>query len=366
MKRKTASLTLFTLFLSTLTPAELFAERILKVITFNVAGIPLIHPHISQRIPAIARRLKEGNYDLAFLQEVWIEKDIETFKKEAGFPYAASHYQGWRSNGLVILSKFPILKNDFIRYTNRAPMTKFFTDADALVRKGAIALRLKTPYGEWDVYNTHLIAKIRYLNQQTIRMTQIFELFELTKKFSEGRPFMFAGDFNFPTDSPEKAILDNLFGLQDICLRGTRDICGPTSRRSGRIDYLLVADKSLVKEVKPSFKETFKSNSEEIAYSDHKAIEALFSSHLIHRPVRPNPHKQAEALKTIETRIENIILGLKEKSKKRRWIPLYGFFHSRWTYQLRESLTSVKNRALKKRQDIEWELKKKGKAGWIY
>lgn len=61
----------------------------LKLLTFNVAGIPLMHSRWAKRRKAIARGLSEADYDIIALQEVWFDRSAKILFRDSGFAHKA-------------------------------------------------------------------------------------------------------------------------------------------------------------------------------------------------------------------------------------------------------------------------------------
>lgn len=264
-----------------------------SVLTFNAAGIPFIDLTRAARMAAIADRLGRGAYDLALFQEVWLDRDANTLAKGGGFPFSARRSKGPIGNGLLILSRFPVSSWAYRPYSVKFPGSK-----DDWIGRGALAARLQTPFGDWDVYDTHLS---HVPSAAVARMVQLFELSRFIEEFSSGRPFLLAGDFNFPPHSAEAEVLRGLLGLEDVCLAERADSCGATSRgTSRRVDYLLVADADESRQTRSSFAETFPHHGAEMNYSDHLAVESRLSANLIGKVRRPMPEQRRLALRTVE------------------------------------------------------------------
>ena len=61
-------------------PAAYAEEATLKVLTYNIWGIPIITPARSARVEAIGDAIAELAPDLVTLQEVWLEEDAEALR----------------------------------------------------------------------------------------------------------------------------------------------------------------------------------------------------------------------------------------------------------------------------------------------
>lgn len=278
-------------------PASATQERPLRVISFNVAGVPVIDRTRDFRINAIAAGLKDVRRDIALLQEVWLDGDAATLQRGGVFWYGARDSRGLLGNGLLTLSRFPVARRQFRPYSVTYPWGR-----DAWIARGVLVatLETRTASGYWDVYNTHLT---HLEDQPAVRMAQIFELSEFIREYSAGRPFLLAGDMNFTPDSAEAEVLRGFLGLEDPCRPAGNEVCGPTSGGSRRIDYLLVASAGLATQAAISFTSAVAHGDGAIPYSDHRAVEALLDAKLVQAQARPDPERARGAARIAEAMI---------------------------------------------------------------
>jgi endonuclease/exonuclease/phosphatase family metal-dependent hydrolase len=215
------------------------AETKVRLLSYNMAGIPLVQRLAGDRIAELGRHLE--HYDVVGLQEVWNELDFQRLRDIAGFPNSLRRYEFPVGNGLVLLSRFPVVEWRFYPFAGRAAPHLLFAngDGDSICTKGAIAARLKTPDGELDVYATHVIANDSPLEDDEIRVSQMLDLDDAIRDFSKGRPFVVLGDFNMNPASSQIRMLLGLLGATDACMRSGKDMCGPTWKNDTRIDYIL-------------------------------------------------------------------------------------------------------------------------------
>ena len=110
----------FWLFLALLAPRPSCAAPLLKALTYNVNGIPIVTPHWTQKRDAIGRKLREGGYDLIALQEVWFDSDALALAEASGLTYHARYGRSISiGTGLAILSRYPILEKHERAFTCR-------------------------------------------------------------------------------------------------------------------------------------------------------------------------------------------------------------------------------------------------------
>lgn len=257
------------------------AERPLRVLSYNVGAIPFVHRFSSDRVRKIAEELAASDYDVVALQEVWTDADFERLGA-AGFPFALRVETSLAGNGLATLSRWPVVHSRFVPFSaGGAPHNLLLKlDGDALCSKGVLAARLRTPAGEVDVYNTHLISNDSPAENDLVRTTQILELDRTIREFSTGRPWVLLGDMNFEPGGEQFELLRSLLGVQDPCFRDGLERCGATYGRR-RIDYVFGPRAS----VALAFHRPALVRGVPMLLSDHSAgVEARLPS-----PMRPAP-----------------------------------------------------------------------------
>lgn len=279
----------------------------IRVISFNVAGVPVIDRSRPARIAAIGRELGRAGYGIGLFQEAWLDKDAGLLAREGGFPYMARRGGGLLGNGLLIASRWPVKEN-----AHRAFRVKNVPGADSFIERGALGARIETPAGPLDVFVTHLTHEPGE-EAVAVRLAQVLELSEFVKDFSGGRPFLLGGDFNFFPGSTEAKVLRGLLGLQDSCLDAQGERCGVTSPDSGRrIDYLFLPDISGVSP-RLAFGGTFSHEGETLPYSDHLALEVTLDPAVLRSAARPRPGDEARALDIVACALADEVRRLREE-----------------------------------------------------
>ena len=163
-----------------------------KIVTFNVYMKPEIgnESFPTQRMNAICHVLKNkshkhnNDWDVVLLQEVWTV-GARKILKDCGYQYSVDIGEGhWNvseagkhqgedyrpmpgshgqelslDSGLLILSRFPVLKALRYQFNNGGHLTSVFKDGERLVNKSVYLAQLQLNNGEkiW-IANTHLIA----------------------------------------------------------------------------------------------------------------------------------------------------------------------------------------------------------------
>ncbi len=315
----------------------------LKVLTFNVGGIPIVHPHWQKRLHAIGPALREAGYDLVALQEVWRDKDALALSRESGLPHFARYERGIAlGTGLVLLSRFPILEKSQATFTCK-PSKLRILQGEAIANKGVLMARVMTPAGPLDVYNAHLISDYPRAPYRALRLTQLFELSEMVERLSSDRPFLILADLNAGPGDLEYEVLRDLLGLEDPCLRKGRELCGRTDGVK-RVDHVLFPrGGSLSATVQTAFTEPISGTV--IPYSDHSALEASLGRRLLSLRLNPDSERRARALKSVQAEISGMTEAMGRRAGRRAWIPVYGFLMSlRYDHQLAQ-LSGLKTRA---------------------
>jgi sphingomyelin phosphodiesterase 2 len=132
----------------------------LSVLTLNIWGLWRVSKKREERVRLIAQYLRSCTEDVVLLQEVWVDADAQTLiraGKAAGLTHCTHFRSGIFGAGLVTLSRHPIIRHQFWRYA-AAGFASSIGCGDYYAGKGVGWVRLSTPLGEVDVFNTHLHA----------------------------------------------------------------------------------------------------------------------------------------------------------------------------------------------------------------
>ena len=303
--------------------AEPKAPGTLRVLTLNVAGIPVVHPRLGRRVAAIGRALADGGYDLVALQEVWRDGDSEALARASGLSYAARYGRSLAlGSGLTILSRWPIVRTEERVFSALRPSLMNLAQGEPLAHKGFLMARVATPWGELDVYDTHAIADYRTSLYQGLRLTQIFDLAEGARELSPDRPFLVLGDFNAGPGERDFEAFKSLLGLRDLCAPDGREVCGDPNRPR-RIDHMLVPGR-LNGRARRVLDTPIPGSAPPLAYSDHFGFAADVPAFLFGLRARPDPARRAAALREVEEVIARMIERLAARRLAKSWIPLYG------------------------------------------
>lgn len=253
-------------------PAQLKdASAELKVLTLNVWGLPsLLGKDRKARFERLGQTLND--YDIVTLQETF-SNDIEILRKSTRFPYHLRwNNTGLRmGSGLYVLSKYPIIRNDFRQFGN-------CTVADCLARKGVLFTRIDHPtLGAVDVYTTHYQAEAKPVAEK-IRIEEDNKVMqEFVGQNNSPYPTIITGDFNSKPDFPEYLDLNRRLPLIDTWRTANGNAPGYTSdpsnlykagkEQGARIDYIFVLKQN-----------TYKTSVQEVQVTHNKPVEGFFLS----------------------------------------------------------------------------------------
>lgn len=182
-------------------PEQADEAPVLRVLTYNVWGIPIITPARAARVRAIGDAIAEVEPDLVALQEVWMPEDGVALSRALarhGLVHSR-HFAGTfpGGSGLLIASRYPFREEHFRRYSQgKVPHTPWHLDW--IADKGAARVVVQTPAGDVDFAATHLQAGYGTDEYVTVQLSQMLEVAELLGAISTGpaRPLILAGDLN--------------------------------------------------------------------------------------------------------------------------------------------------------------------------
>lgn len=254
-------------------PFQKVSAKEIKALTYNIWGLPYPISKRIGRFPLIREKLPSFDADIIALQEAFTDK-ARVSSKAKGYNFKAygpgsSFFN--LSSGLVIMSKYPIMKTKTIKFDECQGW-------DCFANKGVVFARILIEGEELDVYATHLNAEGE---DEGPRFYQMRDFTEFVKENSLGRKAIFLGDFNFTErsflhdlfkgelgvlDSHQEFIIDNP-DLPDDVLRGS------TSSSGRRIDYIFVTPDLPIRKVDVVFKEKLYKGKQ---LSDHRAVLATF------------------------------------------------------------------------------------------
>jgi endonuclease/exonuclease/phosphatase family metal-dependent hydrolase len=173
----------------------------LTVVSWNIQMLPNFFRAFSadlrkrqrQRTPWIINYIKEKDYDVWVLQEVFDQDICRRLRRrlKAQYPYQIRPINKGRltSNGILILSKYPIKKLGHVVYEKGV-------GADKMAAKGCVLIELEKEGKKIQIAGTHLQAGGSE-ERMNIRAKQFLKIRELLDEYQqEGVPQLLAGDMN--------------------------------------------------------------------------------------------------------------------------------------------------------------------------
>ena len=174
----------------------------ISIISFNILDLPTFGAEERKsRLQEIGAYLRGPNPDIICLQESWnIEhRDLlhralgtENYRRTNGHARRVLFFMRLdTTGGLVIFSKFPILRSAFIpfpRFLNAA-IPEFFS------RKGFLDALLETPQGPLRIITTHL-HQPAFFGDAFVRRRQLAHALKHLDAADHALPTILAGDFN--------------------------------------------------------------------------------------------------------------------------------------------------------------------------
>lgn len=177
-------------------PHVAHAEETVRVVSWNVWGVPYVTPSLDARFDAIAEAVAPLRADVLALQEVW-EPEHGTLLRERLAEIGLVHTIHWidegRRSGLFIASRWPLEALAFERFRMGGdPLVPWHVDY--MADKGVALVRVNAPGRSFLVANTHLQAAYGAFEYTPIRVGQMLQLAALLDRV-EG-PLVVAGDLN--------------------------------------------------------------------------------------------------------------------------------------------------------------------------
>ncbi|HWA72555.1 MAG TPA: endonuclease/exonuclease/phosphatase family protein [Polyangiaceae bacterium] len=243
----------------------------LRVLSFNVWGVPRITPELEGRMRALPGAIAGEGADLVLLQELWEPAHAEAVARalrEKGYGYALYWAQPARGEtGLFAAAKWPLTPIGFQRYAaGRLPHS--FWHLDWLVSKGVASFWLETPLGRVLVENTHLQAQYRTDRYEGERLSQACELVFANRRYADSA-LILGGDFNSGAAESPRRTLAALGGLVDAYPSAGDDTV--YARSGGGLALRVLAGRAVLSEPLRL------DNGAVLALSDHRAVRVDFA-----------------------------------------------------------------------------------------
>lgn len=298
-----------------------------RVISLNCWGVPLVAKDRVLRMQAIGDALASMNLDLIALQEIYLQSDREIIieKLNQANRYYAKYFQsGVMGSGLFILSRHPILENNYWKFSLQGRPNDLIRP-DYYAKKGLAYVRIDSPAGIIDLYNTHLVAPYDEIGENVYfshRVAQAYQIAQILNAISQKTPAILAGDLNCPPEELTYRLLLQNASLTDSYAEAnpgdpgytiTEEIPYIKFHEPERADYILfrsggnlrmaLMDSSLVLDQLPEGLDV-----KIQAYSDHFGVLSEFNLALETEPVFQNngPIMEGDELE------ETILAGIKK------------------------------------------------------
>ncbi len=287
-----------------------------RVLTMNVAALPLVHANVGSRIDGIGAEIAAGGYDVVGLQELWLDRHANRLAKAAALPHVV---RSRRFSGLSILSRWPVSETEELTFSALRPSWLAIGNGEPAAAKGVLRAVVATPLGPLDVYAAHAIANYGAPDYESLRLTELFELAEFVLARSKGRAYVVLADLNTGRGKPDFEVFMDLLGARDA---------GPAAER--KIDFVLYSGGP-----EPDARAVLE------GLSDHKG----YAADLAPAAAAPDRKRREAALAAFDARVSRMIERLNAAAAKVSWIPLWGSLAARRYERQAAILTGLRERA---------------------
>ena len=185
----------------------------LRVVTWNVWGLRWITPRRAGRLEVVAREVAALRPDIVAFQEAYVSEDraqLISALHRAGLEHARYFPSGLVGSGLLLVSRFPMESEGFIRFTsNGYPWA--LHHGDWWAGKGLSLSMMRLPDGtRLYLGNTHFHARYKSQRYHATQLTQSAQLIPWVQRVqATGSPALWMGDWN------NKPTSDVLIPLQE-------------------------------------------------------------------------------------------------------------------------------------------------------
>jgi sphingomyelin phosphodiesterase 2 len=144
----------------------------LRVLSLNCWGLKFISKLRNERLAEIGVQIAAASPspDIVGLQECWTQQDYNAIREKTQhiLPYGKFYHSGIFGGGLVILSRFPIIDSNMVRYPLNGRPAAFYR-GDWFVGKGVACARIKigpSPRDIAEVFTTHVRTHTRVYSSE--------------------------------------------------------------------------------------------------------------------------------------------------------------------------------------------------------
>lgn len=255
-------------------PSDKLGDQLrLKLVTYNIWGLPSWMTGARKgRYPQIAQELERMNPDLVLLQEVWTAEARQAIPTNGPWAItrAAGQHTFFQQNGLVVLSRFPVIGGQFYPFSQAA-------FPDRAVNKGMLKVTVALPGGGllnvWDVH-------MQDGGSPELRRSQVRELVDHVQAAEDGQlADLVGGDFNCTPDSAPFKDLEAAFGPTVQQMGGTQPFVtwDGLSDKPGEgeiLDHIFIHPRAIFQELHATQHVAFDANTKAERLSDHLGIQA--------------------------------------------------------------------------------------------
>jgi len=245
----------------------------LHCVTYNIWGLPSwITGAPTGRYARIERELERLDPDIILLQEAWTNHARRAVPTNGfwAIARAAGQQTLFQQDGLVTLSKFPIVGGEFYPFSRAA-------FPDRLVNKGVLKVTVQIPNGRLlNIWNVHM----QDGGATAVRGSQVRELIARVQATDNGQiADLVGGDFNCTPGSALCKELARGLGptLQQLSGGERFTTWDGLSKKPGTgqmIDYIFLRERTTFNNLQASQHVAFTSEKLEERLSDHFGIEA--------------------------------------------------------------------------------------------
>ncbi|KAL1794037.1 hypothetical protein ACET3X_007458 [Alternaria dauci] len=198
----------------------------IRILSLNCWGLKFISKLRNERLTEIGVQIAAASPqpDIVGLQECWTQQDYHAIRDKTRhiLPYGKFYYSGIFGGGLVILSRWPIVESNMVRYPLNGRPAAFYR-GDWFVGKGVACARIQMGPSKRDiaeVFCTHLHAPYEREPHDSYichRTAQAWEITKLMRAAAErGHLVIGMGDFNMIPLSLAHRIIETHSPVQDV------------------------------------------------------------------------------------------------------------------------------------------------------
>jgi len=287
------------------------AKTTINVFTINVWGLKFVAKNRLERFKAISEFVNSSDYDVVFMQELWLDTDYLEMKQriKVKFPYAHNFDSGIIGSGTCIFSRCPLQEANFHEFSINGYPTNFW-HGDWFAAKGIGVCQIDYEGFDIHLYVSHYHANYKpshdiYLSH---RVSHAFESALWIKLASSAADLtIYAGDFNTESTSLPYKLLRAIAPLHDCWSEthtandpGETSECGYNSYtvpcagngngKGHRIDYVMhcAGPNIVARATKCSLPMARRVPGKNFSYSDHEGVEATIEMTRTHDMVADN------------------------------------------------------------------------------